>query len=270
MIRRYRRNHPHQRQARRQGRVRKRAAKLVMNEQSLRLEKMAANIFLCSARCPSSLYYCRKEFLTAHNRGKHELEGNHDFPQTFSSTDKVVDIACTPGGLMAVGTRKDRKKSPGANLKVFESVAEGTLGAIEACCYGCFHRKDDATKAYHKPWKLQAMLDTLFAKRPKLSPEQARALMKGMIDPEDGGLMFCYSKRGDFVAKRDPRYADWAGCQVCGVPKDCECNGMLLSLDQITNAFSSRASKEKKQRKDEGVEELDYSAARGRVDCEIA
>ena len=56
-------------------------------------------------------------------------------------------------------------------------------------------------------------------------------------------------------------YDAWNGCEMCGL-KPCDCNGLLLGVDQITSAFSSRAKASRTQ----GDEQLDYSAARGRTD----
>ena len=253
-------NHPHQRTVRRQGKVKTKAALIANEEATIRLAKETAGIFLCPARCQSSLHYCRKEFLKEDNRDKHVAAGLHSFPQGFSSVDKLIDIACTTGGLVAIGTHQNQKKTPGAATRAFESVTEDAPGALDANCFDAFHRKEES-KAYQKPWKLSAELDRIFASRPKKSAEQACSIMKNAIDPEDGGLMFCYAKRGEFMAKSNPMYATWAGCSACG-SKVCNCNGMLLSLEQITSAFSSRAKKEKKEARERGEIEQDFSAVR--------
>ena len=93
-------------------------------------------------------------------------------------------------------------------------------------------------------------------------------MMANKIDPADGGLFFCYAKRGTYMpysGKHAAAYATWSGCEMCG-KKPCDCNGLLLTEDQVTSAFSSRA-KAARTRGD-GEEQLDYSAARGRVDAE--
>ena len=85
----------------------------------------------------------KEEILTAHNQDAHVTKGNHIFPQGFSSVDRMIDIACAPGGMMAVSTHWCRKRSPGAMEKIFKSVAsdDTTPGASNANCYGLFHRK---------------------------------------------------------------------------------------------------------------------------------
>ena len=89
--------------------------------------------------------------------------------------------------------------------------------------------------------------------------------MKDQIDPADGGLMFCFTKRGEFMAKSDPRYANWEGCSRCG-SKTCNCNGMLLSTEQVVSSFATRSNKAKKAARERGEKEKGYSESRGRVD----
>jgi len=50
-----------------------------------------------------------------------------------------------------------------------------------------------------------AVLEKLFDVRPKLSAKAAHERLKAMEDPADGGLMFCWSKRGEvkLVSKSD-------------------------------------------------------------------
>ena len=62
----------------------------------------------------------------------------------------------------------------------------------------------------------------------------------------DGGLMFCYSKRGEFVPKTNKaRYNAWNGCSMCK-KKPCECNGMLPTIQMIQNFINSATQKRKK------------------------
>ena len=244
------------RHERKQNRVKKKATTNINEVARIRNEKRLAGIYLCPARCPKSLHYCTFAFITSKHYEKHVTAGDKcKFPQGMNSIDRTVAMAAAPGGMMMVGTHRDRKKTSETTLKLFPSSA-ACPAADDACCFQLFNRKDNKV-AYQKPWKLQAFLDKLFAMRPKLNVEQARAIMKSTVDPEDGGLMFCWAKRGEFMAKSNPLYKDWT-CSMCG-GKPCNCNGMLLALDQITSAFSDRAKKEKKETGGQ-----DYSAARGR------
>ena len=80
------------------------------------------------------------------------------------SADAAVDFACAPGGMVVIGTHKDRQKKLNAPVKEFPSSDHPA--AVAADCFGAFHRKKDA-EAYRKTPKLQAELDRLFALRPK-------------------------------------------------------------------------------------------------------
>ena len=214
-------NHPHMRRLRRQNKTKKRAEVLITEEAETRRMKSDAGIFLCKARCPTLLHYCSLEFLTEKNRDKHVVSGKHKYQHGISSVDKAIKLASNDGGLLMVGTRKDRKKTADATLKSFPSVVDAgaMTGATDAACFNAFHRKE-GIDPYQKPAKLQAELDRIFAMRPKRSAEQARNIMKHAIDPVDGGLMFCYAKRGEFMAKSRPEYATWV-CGICGF-KPCE------------------------------------------------
>ena len=77
--------------------------------------------------------------------------------------------------------------------------------------------KDD--KPYRKPEKLVETLMKLFDGNDKLKPSEMRDKMSKMIDPDDGGLMFCPSK--------------------------ALTNGLLLNEDIILQ-FITKASQERK------------------------
>jgi hypothetical protein len=170
--------------------------------------------------------------------------GKHFFPQGISSVDVAIDLVANTGGIMAVGTHRDRKKAS-QNTKIFPSAPEGSSGTDLAECYMKFNRKDKA-EVYHKPTRLKEELDRLFDVRPKLSPEQAKEELKKMIDPADGGLMFCWKKRGEFLAKSHPLYKDWF-CSLCS-KKPCDCNGMLPTVDMITQYFSTKSASDKRNK----------------------
>ena len=75
--------------------------------------------------------------------------------------------------------------------------------------------------------------------------------MSTAIDPVDGGLKFCWAKRGTFMAKSGKNaaaYAAWAGCTMCN-QKPCSCNGQLLPESTITSFFSNMAAQQKKSGK---------------------
>ena len=75
--------------------------------------------------------------------------------------------------------------------------------------------------------------------------------MRKMIDPADGGLMFCHAtKRGTFMpqtGKHKSVYEAWAGCSLCS-KKPCTCNnGKLLSVEELTSALAYMSQQKKKR-----------------------
>ena len=156
-------------------------------------------------------------------------------------------MASAPGGVLTAGSHANRHDR---TEKTIDSAPNGAPGSAAANCFQAFNRKEDATP-YRKPQKLVEVLTNLFHNHePKLTPEQARAELEKMRDPQDGGRMFCWSKRGTFMPKGTTKaqkkaYGDWQGCVVCG-KKPCECNGMLLPVESIKAFFGSLAKSRKK------------------------
>ena len=242
-------NHPDMRLARQQARGAAKARKDQWTIESKRAAKEANNIFLCPARCPQTFHYCRREYLTEKGLKDHIDDGkDHDFPLGISAKDKAVQIASKPGGLIAMGSRTNRKDK---HFKAFPEAAIGAKGADAADCFQKFNRKEDTEVIHKTEAQLKALSDIFFGHEPKLTPAQARDSLRKMIDPVDGGLMFCYSKRGTYMpktGKNKAAYEAWAGCVMCG-KKPCECNGILLPEATIASYFSSLAASQKKQGK---------------------
>ena len=69
---------------------------------------------------------------------------------------------------------------------------------------------------YLKPKKLHFELRQLFKIKPMITAERAYGILKSMRDA-DGGLMFCWTKRGKVgkYAKTSLEYAAWEGCSMC-------------------------------------------------------
>ena len=137
------------------------------------------------------------------------------------------------------------------------------MGAEAADCYRSFNRRE-AVEKYNKPDKLVKKLIELFNVESKLSGEQAHIIMRDIIDPADGGLFFCWAKRGEvgLVPKSDKRrYSEWKGCSMCG-KKPCKCNGKLLSAQEIDSYFSYLAQKRKKTKQSAGY-------TRGEADLQV-
>ena len=231
-------------------RVEQKAKKIVESEQELRDLKRAAGIILCDAVCPLTGRYCTGEFLTVGGYDKHHEKGKHHFLQGVNIQDRAVLLAANPGGAVAIGSRPDRL-SPTMSRQVVEAPV-GARGIKAAECLGMFNRKGRAP-AYHKPEKLVKELERLYAigsdkSTAKLTAVQIYEELKNMIDPKDGGLMFCYSKRGTFVPK--DRYDAWQGCDLCN-KKPCCCNGMLPPVSMIQSWINSQTQKKKmSQRRD--------------------
>ena len=139
-------------------------------------------------------------------------------------------------------------------MKAFPSVPDNAPGEAAAACFQQFNRKDGRVDVYYKPPKLQEALYKLFMhSKPKLTPHQAWVELRKMVDPVDQGLMFCYSKRGEYktVAMSDPRYATWK-CSKCG-QKPCDCNGMLPTEEAIQSYFAALFQKQKKRETEEAT-----------------
>jgi NRPS condensation-like uncharacterized protein len=82
----------------------------------------------------------------------------------------------------------------------------------------------------------------------KVEPKEISKILSQMIDPTDGGLMFCYSKRGSW-----PRQAL---CALCN-HNLCDCNGMLPLLKIVTQWMNSQTQKKRNDQK-----KIDESSAR--------
>ena len=107
------------------------------------------------------------------------------------------------------------------------SVASSASTTCTTDASGTFNRKDDMV-SYRKPAKLVKVLLELFNEsQPKIDEYQMREKMSKMIDPEDGGLMFCYAKTGTptlvGMTKGSHAWKDWEGWQACK-KKPCACN----------------------------------------------
>ena len=156
-------------------------------------------------------------------------------------------MAAKPGGLVSSGSRGNRETLLSV-LKTFPAAPENSKGSDSADCYQKFNRKEDTT-SYHKPKQLVEEITRLFHLTPKLSPAQMHEAMSTMIDPADNGLLFCWSKRGTFMpstGKNKKAYDAWSGCSLCDC-KPCQCNGKLLTLEELT-AFLSYLNKKSKSK----------------------
>jgi hypothetical protein len=104
-------------------------------------------------------------------------------------------MASRPGRVVAAGGHVNPKS---LGSKSFPSAADGTKGVAAANCYQKFNRKEDVDVIHKTEAQLRALTELFHGHDPKLKPAQAREIMKKMIDPNNSGLMFCWSKRGTF------------------------------------------------------------------------
>jgi hypothetical protein len=244
-------NHPNQRKRRRNVRMTARKRKREMGVEELREVKQAHGIFLCLAKCPTTGRYCPEEFLTESGKGRHEAKGKHNFP-SFDSNSELILQASRPGGLVAAGSRPNLMSD--VLFVTIEEAPADTLGLENTICFGKFNRKELASdEKYHKPERLVKEMLRLYkigqdGGAPKLKPKEIRNILSKMVDPTDGGLLFCYSKRGSW-----PRQAL---CALCN-HNPCDCNGMLLPLKIVTQWMNSQTQKKRNDQK-----KIDEAAAR--------
>jgi hypothetical protein len=219
-------NHPKMRAAQKKRRVEKRAQakKDGINEKR---EKMRENcLFLCNKKCPQTNRYCRQIYLTPTGLENHAKKGKHKFPTGIRARDRLMHLASKPGGLVEVGSRPDRQKNNSLFSQIVAS-ADGARGEEDARCFGRFNRKEGVIP-YQKPERLIAVLLALFNEEPKLRSNEMRERMREMKDENDGGLLFCWSKR--------------------------DVTGLLLTEDQIQAWINSETQRKKKKGKGKPTE----------------
>jgi hypothetical protein len=210
-------------------------------------------IFLCDAECPATGRPCTAKFLLESGRAKHTSNGKHSFPMGIRSKDKAALLASSAGGALAVGSRPDRMTK--VVQRQIREAPEGSRGLENVGCYGKFNRIE-GKPVYQKPAKLRAELLRLYniggdKKSPKLNAAQIHGELRKMVDPVDRGLLFCHSKRGTHVAKKDPAYKSWAGCPICKAHKTCTCNGMLPTIAMIQNFINGTTQSNNKKKKND-------------------
>jgi hypothetical protein len=218
-------NHPKVRNRKLGNRIKGKACRLKAAETMERTEMERRGLFLCHATCRRTGRFCQGIFLHKSGLTKHEVASKHDFPIGIHARDWLRLQASKPGGVLAAGGRPDRQSD--SLYHKIEAALLGSPGELPARCFGEFNRKS-GHKGYKKPPRLLQVLRELFAIEPKLRAQEMQDRMREMRD-EDGGLLFCYSKR--FTT------------------------GLLLSYDQIQSWISSETQKKKTKKKDPKTEQ---------------
>lgn len=233
-------NHPDQRQERKTSRMTQRLIRAHAVNENLRLQKTRNGLFLCRAKCPSTQQYCQSLFLTEREKNVHQEKGKHRFPKA-NSTTVAVTMASQPGGLVATGSRPNIKAQ--AMYTEIHPSAPNEPSAIDASCFGKFNRKElSQNDLYHKPDKLVKEMKRMYmigqdGLCPKKKAFEVWDELQAMRDPKDGGLMFCYSKRGSWPRKQF--------CELCK-KNPCACNGMLPSVKRIGEWMNTQTQNKKK------------------------
>jgi hypothetical protein len=213
-------SHPKVRNHKLGNRIKGKARQLKDVEATERTEMERRGLFLCHETCTSTGRFCRGVFLKKSGSTRHQAAAKHDFPIGINARDWLRLQASKPGGVLAAGGRPDRQSE--SLHHTLEAAPLGSPGELEAWCFGQFNRKS-GHKGYKKPPRLMAVLRELYTIEPKLRAQEMQDRMREMRD-EDGGLLFCYSKRLD--------------------------TGLLLSFDQIQSWISSETQKKKAKKKD--------------------
>jgi hypothetical protein len=118
----------------------------------------------------------------------------------------------TGGSILAAGSRPNRRAS---STKAYNPSKKDAAGEH---CYKRYNRKE-SVQAYRKLEKLVEALEDLFGQKPKLDEYRMREAMGNIIDPVNGGRMFCcFSKWGVQppigATKGSQMLRDWDGwCQ---------------------------------------------------------
>jgi hypothetical protein len=235
-------NHPDQRLKRKFTRVEAKKQKHETQETEKRIKKRANGLLLCEARCQSTGKRCTFETRMKHCYEKHIRSGKHSFRKGIDALSLAAIQASKPGGLMAVGSRPDRKSN-----NVFVTLEEAdadTLALDDARCFGKLNRKE-GKDPYHKPKVLFDAMKELFmigsdGSERKINGQDMRDRLKMELDPVDGGLKFCRAKRGTFPRKQY--------CHMCE-NNPCVCNGMCPPKWMCDQFITTQTQARKKNNK---------------------
>ena len=136
----------------------------------------------------------KDEFAFRGGLERHIQNNKHSFAKGISARDKVVMMVSKPGCVLAMGALPDRQVCVSEQqVDILDTVENNSYENGMASSFGKFNRKKGNT-SYKKPAKLTEVLTELYNRKPKLKANEMKRIMENMIDPEDGGYMFCISK----------------------------------------------------------------------------
>jgi hypothetical protein len=234
-------NHPNQRFERKLTRVEAKKQKHWYQEVEKRIKKRANGLHLCEARCQSTGKRCSFETRMLHCYEKHLQRASHSFQKGIDAKSLIAIQASKPGGLMAVGSRPNKKSN--AIFAILEEADADAVGLDKARCFGKLNRKE-GKDPYRKPTVLFARMLELFniggdGTERKINGQDMHDRLRAEHDPVDGGLMFCRAKKGSWPRKQY--------CEQCK-NNPCNCNGMCPPKWMCDQFITTQTQKRKKDR----------------------
>ena len=164
--------------------------------------------------------------------------------EDLKSHFELANAALTRRG----GSLLEKHQQEEIGVEIDNTLADLIEYRSHLACYQKFNRIENREKIYKTAAHLEFLNEIFFRDGPNSTAAQAREEMRIAVDEKDGGLMFCSSKRGTFMAKSGKHkavYEAWVGCSMCG-KKPCECNGPCLPESVINSYFSKVAAQQKK------------------------
>ncbi len=116
-------------------------------------------LHLCESRCQSTGKRCTFETRMKHCYEKHIHLGTHSFRKGIDALSLAAIQASKPGGLMAVGSRPNKKSN--TMFATLEEADADAVGLDKARCFGKLNRRE-GKDPYHRPKALSARMLELF------------------------------------------------------------------------------------------------------------
>ncbi len=234
-------NHPNQQFEWKLTRVEAKKQKHYLQEAEKRVNKRANGLHLCKARCQSTSKRCSFETRMLHCYEKHLWSAKHSFQKGIDAKSLIAIQASKPGGLMAVGSRPNKKSN--TIFATLEEADADAVGLDKARCFGKLNWKE-GKDPYHKPKVLFACMLELFniggdGTERKINGQDMHDRLRAKHDLVDRGLMFCRATKGNWPRKQY--------CQQCK-NNPCNCNGMCPPKWMCNQFITTQTQKRKKDR----------------------